>query len=318
MFDGGAVFARKATPEALAVYMAGNLPLRNGSEDAVAVSLDVVLSGATLASNTALRGAGGAVNVDGGHLKLDSGTKFRHNTAATDGGALAIYAVFSNKPKTVSSSVPGCAMFSSWKQGEALLTISQTAELVFEGNKANRAGGVGFIGQHVHCNTSVVLSNNRDAVFLNSAGSSNAFQMHGLCDAGHEWRASVCERCNHGTYKLDADVGAGTDAAGCTPCPNAPAGYLCLGGDDVLPLPHFWMRDYKNVSSALMNESATSPIRLPAAYWCPGHMACPGCSFGCSPGYQGLLCSECAPGYSSPTIFKMRTMWDKCCSQPGA
>jgi hypothetical protein len=178
------------------------------------------------------------VNADGAHLMLGEGVEFQHNEAAADGGALAVYALVSNQTQAAADVAPGC--ISTWVQGSAALNISQ--EVVFNNNTASRAGGAGFIGKGVQCDTSTVLSQNRAAAASNRARSSNVFQMHGLCDAGREWVATVgaCVRCKFGSYKMHADVNASTACTSCSPT----AGYLCLGGNDVRPLPHYWMHDY--------------------------------------------------------------------------
>jgi hypothetical protein len=294
MFDGGAVFARKAVQDKPAVAeVHDEMYVTVGS-----VVLKLMLSGSKLSNNTAKRGSGGAVNVDGAHLMLGDGVEFWHNNAAIDGGALAIYAVVSNQKRADAQVAAGC--ISTWGHWSAALNISQLG-VVFNGNKARRSGGAGFIGKYVHCNTSTVLLQNRAAAGLNSAGSSNVFQMHGLCGAGHEWFAAVCAcmRCNHGTFKMNADKNKST---ACTPC-SASAGYLCYGGNTVLPFPHYWMHNDRLKAQA-SSAAASTDSAAPAAYWCPGHAACPGCSFNCSAGYQGRLCSECAAGHSSSTPFK--------------
>jgi hypothetical protein len=285
LFDGGAVFARKA--------------VQDKPVPADSVVLKVKLSASQLSNNTAMRGSGGALNLDGAHLMLGAGVIFQYNEAAADGGAFAVYALTSDKLQDADAGVaPGC--ISTWDQGIAALNISQQG-VVFNNNTARRAGGAGFIGNGVQCNTSTVLSQNRAAAGSNSAGSSHVFQMHGLCDAGYEWQATVgaCVRCSFGAYKMLADV---NESTACTPC-SASAGYLCFGGDRVLPLPHYWMHDYRSSVQGLFSAASTNTA-TPKAYWCPGHAACPGCSFNCSAGYRGRLCSECAAGYSSPTPFK--------------
>jgi hypothetical protein len=279
MFDGGAVFARTAHSR---VATAGSSEM-----------LQVHLSRTSLLSNVASRGDGGGVAVDGGRLVIESGTKFVSNSAAADGGGFAIYAISHNK--SANTLQTGCA--ADQQPGMAVLVISQK-DASFEANNATRAGGAGFIGDNVHCNTTAVLSlRNANAVAPNTAASSNLIQAPGTCDAGFYWTsAGVCVWCPYGTYRLLNATH--TDDVECRPCPAEP-GYDCPGGDVVRPLPHYWMPDYTHADYA-SKFSATPPEMK----WCPDFRACPGCSFGCSPGYQGLLCSQCEAGFSSPTPFK--------------
>jgi hypothetical protein len=225
VINGGAVFARKVQSEPIAA---------KAYVDTATPVLKVTLLGSRFSNNAAKHGSGGAVNVDGAHLMLGEGVEFWHNTAAADGGALAIYAVVSSQMEAYADVTPGC--ISTWDQDIAALNISQQG-VVFNGNEARGAGGAGFIGKGVQCNTGTVLLQNRAAAHANKAASSSVFYMPGLCDAGHEWRAAVsaCVKCNYGSYKLHADVNTSTT---CTSCPPI-AGYLCLGGDDVRPLPHY-------------------------------------------------------------------------------
>lgn len=264
--------------------------------------LHVQLSRTMLLSNTAMRGNDGAVNIDGGHLIISDGTRFLNNTAAADGGGFAIYAASGlqsqpvNKHSRSSALQSGCS--DRWEQGMAILVISQR-DTAFEGNTAARAGGAGYIGEYVLCNTTAVLSLRELGTVPNAAASSSLVQTPGTCEAGFYWTsAGVCAKCSYGTYRLLNATD--TDNVRCEACPTTP-GYHCPGGDIVRPLPHYWMPDYTQAGYASKLKAAA-----PAVYWCPGYEACPGCSFNCSRGYTGHLCSECDAGFNSPTPFKCK------------
>jgi hypothetical protein len=68
-------------------------------------------------------------------------------------------------------------------------------------------------------------------------------------------------------------------------------------------MPGFWRLPDNSLSgtSAGVNGSLAAVARLPVFYACPmGRLACPSSANGsCFPGYEGVMCGVCSPGYHS-------------------
>lgn len=105
------------------------------------------------------------------------------------------------------------------------------------------------------------------------------------CAVGEQFTdAGKCTLCPNGTSYSLVQM---TEPGSCTECPSDRA--LCLGGTNIGPQPGYWRSSNtsSNFIQCLLPEAClgmTAPDYNPTGE--------------CAEGYQGILCTDCQPGYS--------------------
>ena len=109
------------------------------------------------------------------------------------------------------------------------------------------------------------------------------------CNEGEAFLSTgECEECREGRYLWETQISNPTD---CRPCPH---NAICFGGKQIGPKAGFWRSGPHSLEFFSCLNSAA----------CLGAVERTEFKGRCAPDYQGVMCSQCEPGYSRNSRFE--------------
>eukprot|EP00878_Enallax_costatus_P005234 GHUV01005501.1.p1 GENE.GHUV01005501.1~~GHUV01005501.1.p1 ORF type:complete len:1414 (+),score=216.11 GHUV01005501.1:611-4243(+) len=241
------------------------------------------ITNTTIAHNTAMTGAG--VLLRGGNTFLGRGVVINNNSASQQAGGVGWFS--------------GCM-----GQGDCPSQLNVSCGAQVRDNTAAVAGGAFFIGDSSQDTfklteqCAITSARDNQAAF----GDPNLFYISRECRVGEIAKGGGwCDACGVNMYSFSANA---------TECSICPANAICPGRDVLIPVKGYWhsSRDSTQVH-ACPNAEACDQSNVGVgesvqfgSFTGQGNLS--SMDWQCRPGYHGILCGKCSPGYGMTSNFK--------------